>query len=194
MPYTVSEAISKRGHEMGRVSVAFQAFFAALGGRLTGDRLQLALADQSSVTDRFPVNAPPNISEGSANGRSEAVTLLSALQREARLVDLIQEPLGDYSDEQVGAAARDVLRDCRSVLERLFALRPVLDEVEESEVEASADLGPARLRVRGSSSSEGESVRGRLVHPGWEAGRCELPQWSGDTNDQLVVAPAEIEI
>ena len=55
--------------------------------------------------------------------RSEAVTLLAALQREARFVDFIKEPLDGYSDAQIGAAARDVHRDCGKVLDRLLAIR-----------------------------------------------------------------------
>ena len=62
-----------------------------------------------------PVPAAPPAAEP-APRRSDAITLLAALQREARFVDLVQEPLGEYSDDQIGAAARDVLRDCREVL------------------------------------------------------------------------------
>ena len=53
--------------------------------------------------------------------RSEAITLLAALQREARFVDFIQESLAGYTDAQIGAAARDVHRDCGTVLKRMFA-------------------------------------------------------------------------
>ena len=40
--------------------------------------------------------------------------------REARFVDLVNESLDGYSDAQIGAAARDVLRDSKKVLDRLF--------------------------------------------------------------------------
>ena len=59
-------------------------------------------------------------------GSSEAITLLAALQREARFVDFIQESLDGYSDAQIGAVARDVHRDCGAVLTRMFALRPAV--------------------------------------------------------------------
>ena len=58
--------------------------------------------------------------------RSEAITLLATLQREARFVDFIQESLAAYSDAQIGAAVRDVHRDCAAVLKRLFELRPAV--------------------------------------------------------------------
>ena len=60
--------------------------------------------------------------------RNDAIGLLAALQREARFIDIVKEPLGDYSDAQVGAAARDVLRDCGAVLDRLFKLEPIVDK------------------------------------------------------------------
>jgi hypothetical protein len=51
---------------------------------------------------------------------------LAALQREARLVDFVQEPIAAYSDAQIGAAVRDVHRGCAEVIERLFSLKPVV--------------------------------------------------------------------
>ena len=43
--------------------------------------------------------------------RSEAIALLETLQREARLVDFIKEPIDVYADAQVGAAVREIHRD-----------------------------------------------------------------------------------
>jgi hypothetical protein len=125
--------------------------------------------------------------------RSDAVTLLATLQREARFVDLAQESLDGYTDAQVGAAARDVLRDCRKVLERLFALKPVLGQDEGAAVEVPAGFDAGRFRLTGNVAGEGP-FRGRLVHPGWEAARCELPAWSGNEASARVVAPAEVEL
>jgi hypothetical protein len=125
--------------------------------------------------------------------RSDAVTLLATLQREARFVDLVQESLDGYTDAQVGAAARDVLRDCRKVLERLFALKPVLGQDEGAAAEVPAGFDAGRFRLTGNVAGEGP-FRGRLVHPGWEAARCELPAWSGSEASARVVAPAEVEL
>src|SRR5688500_6320874 len=67
------------------------------------------------------VPAPPTAVPKAAR-RSEAVSLLAVLQREARFVDFIKEPIGAYSDAQIGAAARDVHQGCAAALDRLFAL------------------------------------------------------------------------
>ena len=72
----------------------------------------------SSLVPRRP-STPPLTTK-----KLEALTLLAALQREARFVDLVQESLDAYTDAQIGGAARDVLRDCRKTLDRMFALKP----------------------------------------------------------------------
>ena len=108
-------------------------------------------------------------------------------------MDLVQEPLADYSDEQIGAAARDVLHRCAEVLGRMFDLRPVVAEPENAQVETPAHLGAGRFRLTGNVTGQ-PPFRGRLVHHGWEAAKCELPQWSGDADAARVVAPAEVEL
>jgi hypothetical protein len=116
---------------------------------------------------------------------------LAALQRESRLLDLIQEPLHQYTDAQVGAAARDCLEKCRGTVERMFGLRPAIESAEGAVVEIPPQASPARYQWVGTT---GQSLqRGRVVHPGWEAARCEVPQWTGGTADRSVVAPAQIE-
>jgi hypothetical protein len=125
--------------------------------------------------------------------RSEAITLLAALQREARFVDFIQESLAGYSDAQIGAAARDVHRDCGAVLQRMFALRAAVTEEEGKEVEIPAGFDAGRWRLTGNVTGE-PPFHGRLVHPGWEATTCELPTWSGNAAAARIVAPAEVEL
>src|SRR5688500_1390014 len=62
--------------------------------------------------------APPTKAAAPSKAvRSEAITLLAALQREGRLVDFLKESLADYSDAQIGAVARDLHRDCGKVVE-----------------------------------------------------------------------------
>ncbi len=118
---------------------------------------------------------------------------MSALQREARFVDFIQESLAGYTDAQIGAAARDVHRDCGTVLARMFALQPAVDKQEGDEVEVPPGFDPARWRLTGNVAGE-PPFRGRLVHPGWEATACELPSWSGSAAARRIVAAAEVEL
>ena len=134
----------------------------------------------------------PRAPQPTAPIRNDAISLLATLQREARLVDIVKEPLGDYSDAQVGAAARDVLRDCGVVLDRLFQLEPIVEQEEGARVEIPSGADSARYRISGSAS--GDASSGSLVHHGWQAKQCELPKWTGSKESALIVAPAELEV
>jgi len=125
--------------------------------------------------------------------RSDAISLLATLQREARFIDIVKEPLADYSNAQVGAAARDVLRDCGTVLDRLFQLEPVVEQEEGAKIELPQGFDAARYRITGNATGDAPWT-GSLAHHGWRAKRCELPQWSGAKGAALVVAAAEVEV
>lgn len=179
-----------------RIAMAFRVFFKVLWD-----------AEFASRVGRLPSKQPPSESKAAQaepskqqaapvpakKGRSEALTLLSTLQREARLVDMIKEPLANYSDAQVGAAARDVLRDCGEAIDRLFGVAPLVEQDEGSEVEVPSGYDAARVRLTGNVSGA-PPFRGRLVHHGWLATKCELPEWTGSEQSQSVVAPEEVEV
>ena len=181
---------------MRRILLAIRVFFrtlldASVAGRvaqmLGGAEPAAAAAGQSVSAVRVKRPAAP------APARSDALTLLATLQREARLVDFVKEPLEGYSDAQIGAAAREVHRDCGAVLERLFALRPVLRDQEGAEVEVAAGFDPSRYRLLGNVTGE-PPFQGRMTHHGWEVTACELPTWSGTPAAARVVAPVEVEL
>mgnify|MGYP000881520052 CR=1 FL=1 len=143
-----------------------------------------------------PFTATPSIRSifnAPASRRSEAVTLLAVLQREGRLVDFLQEPIDAYPDAQVGAAVREIHRDTRQALDRIFGLKPALPANEGAEQQVPPGYDPARIRLVGQVTGN-PPYRGTVVHPGWEATRCELPDWTGSDASARVVAPAEIEI
>jgi len=182
------------------LGTAFRAFFAALFHREIAAQIARVLdeakgappalpaapaapAPSPAAPSKTPAPAPPQPS------RSEAISLLAALQRESRLVDLIQEKLDQFSDAQVGAAARPCLQQCAGTLERLFGLEPIREEGEGSTITVGQAASPARYQWIG----EGSGQTGKLVHHGWLATRVDLPEWSGPTEDRLVLAPAQIE-
>jgi hypothetical protein len=184
-----------------RLGLAFRAFFRTLGNADTARRVGVLLDGQPaglpSPTDAAPgatsSTPAPSIKKATAPpSRSDALTLLAALQREARFVDLVHESLDGYTDAQIGAAARDVLRDCRKTLDRMFQLTPLLDQPEASPIDIPAGYDPNRYRVVGAPGEP--PCRGQLVHPGWRATHCQLPTWQGAEAASLVIAPAEVEI
>jgi hypothetical protein len=182
---------------MGRIGVAFRAFFRALFDREVADRVDAALAGKTlppviTAGETLPKENVP-AKTPTMPKRSEALTLLAALQREARFVDLVQEPLADYSDEQIGSAARNVLRDSAAVLLRFFALKRVSSQSEGETAEVPANYDPARYRLVGNVTGNGPH-KGQLTHAGWEATTVNLPAWTGSNQAALVVAPAEVEV
>jgi hypothetical protein len=164
--------------------------------RPQGVPLQTALdsqpANRAQSPNRDSQKREPKPAQPQAPVRNDAITLLATLQREARFVDIVQEPLGDYSDAQIGAAARDVLRDCATVLDRLFQLAPIVEGEEGSAIEIPTDADSARFRITGNSTES--TMSAALVHHGWQAKRCELPKWSGSKDSALVVSPVELEV
>jgi hypothetical protein len=121
-----------------------------------------------------------------------AVQLLALLQKEGRLLDFLQEEIGAYSDEQIGAAVRDIHRSCRKVLEEHVGLEPVLPGEEESAVTVEPGFDPSRIRLIGNVTGE-PPFAGVLKHHGWRATALSLPK-TPQGFDPTVVAPAEVEL
>jgi len=136
---------------------------------------------------------PKKATPPKATARSEALTLLATLQREARFADFIKEPLAGYSDAQIGAVARDVHRDCAAVVDRLFSLVPIVAQEEGSQADVPAGFDSGRFQLTGNIVGD-PPFHGRLAHHGWEATKCEVPAWSGKDASARVVAPAEVEL
>jgi hypothetical protein len=181
---------------MGRIWLAIRVFFLCLFRRAVAEEVASVLARRGAALPERAAEAKPPAPKPAAPkppARNDAVALLAALQREGRFVDFIQEPLGGYTDAQVGAVARDVHRDCAAAVKRMFAIGPAVAEQENAEVELPAGFDPGRWRLTGNVSG-GPPFRGRLVHPGWEAKICELPTWSGNPASARVIAPAEVEL
>jgi hypothetical protein len=183
---------------MWRVWLAIRAFFLILFSSAAARAVREALARRQAAPPPKPAPLPEAkpaapVPKPPRAARSEAVSLLAALQREARLVDFLKEPLDSYTDAQIGAAVRQVHRDSGKALERLLALRPILAQEEGSPVEVPVGFDAGRWRLVGSVAGQ-PPYRGRLVHHGWEATQCQVPSWSGTESAARVVAPVEVEI
>lgn len=189
---------------MGRIAVAFKSFFRALGNKEFADRVAVILATPpgSAVAaanvpkptpEPAPIAAKPVVPVKPKPMRNDALSLLSTLQREARLVDFLKESIAAYDDAQIGAAVRDVHRDCAAAVERIFALRPATQEAEGSPLEVAEGFDAARYKLTGNVAGK-PPFRGTVAHHGWQATKCELPAWTGSEAAQTIVAPIELEI
>lgn len=177
---------------MSRIGVAFSAFFKSLFDGEAAKRIESALSPAEVRPEPLPapklapsVKAPPT--------RSEAISLLALLQREARLVDLVQQPLTEFTDAQIGAAARDVITNTASVLKRVMAIAPASASEEGASITVPADYDAGAITLSGNVPNAGP-YSGKVVHSGWKATKCELPAWTGGKAAALVIAPTEVEV
>jgi len=180
---------------MSRIGVAFRAFFAALASQARAEQIRALLDGETLPKIDSEAKSPQALPrpEAASPGRSEAVTLLAALQREARLVDLVKQPLGQFSDEQIGGAARNVLSDCAAVLDRFFAIEPAVAGEEGTGFEVPAGYDPAQFKLGGAVQGRGP-FPGKLAHHGWRATVVKLPAWTGSKDAALIIAPAEVDV
>jgi hypothetical protein len=174
---------------MNRISYAFRAFFSLLfGGALPAD-IALAFGYSKAMPVRSSHEKAPPPPEPQAGPSAGAVQILGILQRDARLVDFLMEDVAAYSDEQVGAAVRDVQAQARQALERYLKLQPVIDGVEGTFTKTEG-VDKAALKFIGKVPPSGTAPSGVLRHKGWKADKVDLPP----TGPSDVLAPAEIEI
>jgi hypothetical protein len=123
---------------------------------------------------------------------AQGLLLLSALQREGRLVDFLQEEVAGFSDEEIGAAARVVHGGCRKVLRQYFELEPAAPQAEGETVTLPVGFDAQRFRLTGTVAGQ-PPFRGTLKHHGWVAREIRMPVLN-EAMDPRVVAPAEVEV
>ena len=182
---------------MGRILTAFRAFFGTLFNREIASKVQEALTVPDLLLEagrkQPPKPVEPSRPVVTQPLQSEAITLLAALQREARLVDFLKEDLSNYSDDQVGAAVREIHRESKSVLDRFFAIKSIRDDEEGASVEVPSGFDAGRYRLTGKLTGTAP-FHGTLRHHGWEATRCDLPAFTGSESASKTIAPAEVEV
>ena len=167
------------------LGLAFKLFWRGLTDSAFAQRVEPILQGD--------IAPPPAPSTPKPLARNDALTLLAVLQREGRLVDFLKEPIATYNDAQIGAAVRDIHRDCASALDRIFAIKPLLDQPDESPIEVPLGFDAAWYRLTGNVAGQ-PPYRGKLRHGGWEATRVHLPEWNGSATSAQVVAPIEVEL
>ena len=173
-----------------RIGLAFRAFSAVLGNPVTAARFRDAPDGAQPAPAPVPPAAPtPTLRQASPDS---ALQLLSLLQRDARLIDFVGENLAEYSDTQVGAAARLVHEGCARVLREHFQIVPVREEAEGSRVALPAGFDAAAVRLTGNVVGQ-PPFHGSLRHRGWRVAEVRLPQLA-EGHDTRVLAAAEVEL
>lgn len=131
---------------------------------------------------------------GRAEGRAEgALTLLSLLQADGRLVDFLQQDVTTFDDADVGAAARVVHEGCKKALASRVVLEAILKDKEGSSVTLEEGFDRRSVKLTGNVPADAQTVRGKLQHKGWRATSVKLPEpTKGHVAE--VVCPAEVEV
>jgi hypothetical protein len=120
------------------------------------------------------------------------IRMLALMQREGRLVDFLLEDVSAYTNEQIGAAVRDIHRQCASTLKEHLVMAPVLPQAEGDTVEVPAGFDPSAIQLTGNVTGQ-PPFKGALRHHGWRVQEIKLgPPPEGQ--DEFVLQPAEVEL
>ena len=198
---------------MGRLGLAFRCFFGLLFGRRLPEQAHGYLPDRlrEGALPPAPKEVPDasgEVSEGrqlpvesrkipsseniATHHQDGALALLSLLQREGRLIDFLHESLDDYSDEDIGAAARDVHRGCKKVVDEYVSWEAMMPGEEDEPVTVAKGFDPMEVRLIGEVTGE-PPFRGVLRHRGLRATSVSFPSLTPGM-DRTIIAPAEVEL
>jgi hypothetical protein len=142
--------------------------------------------------EKDPAKPQPRSAEVEASAERLYLHLLKVFQREGRLLDFFSEELSQYTDEQIGAAARAVHEGCRKALEKHVKPMALIDTEEGERYTVEPGFDPAQIKLTGNVTGE-PPFNGIVRHRGWQADRIRIPKLAGDW-DARIITPAEIEI
>ena len=173
---------------MTRVGMAFRLMFNGEFARQVSAALLLADAAQEKAAPRKAAVAQVPPERVHASG----LFIVSALQREGRLIDFLEQDVAGFSDEEVGAAARVVHSGCKKALQQYLTFEPVTKVAEGETLPVPAGFDAQRIRLTGNVTGQ-PPFKGTLKHHGWVATELRLPALA-ENLDPRVIAPAEVEL
>lgn len=179
---------------MSRIGDAFSSFFSLLFSGKLPEEVARAHGYTKASAKKAEAPKKPEPELKPADG---ALQMLGILQRDARLIDFLMEDIGPYSDDQVGAAVRNVHGQAQEALRKYVKLGPVIDGVEGTfaKPESAGALAKDANAVKfvGNLPPQGKPPGGTLRHKGWYAFDVNLPALTGKVS-AAIVAPAELEV
>ena len=177
-----------------RVSLAFGSFFSTLSNPGYAARVQDLREHGETPAAPAPAAVPVPVAPAAFKEATPdaALQLLALLQREARLIDFVQEDLSGYTDAEIGGPARLVHEGCARVLREHFTLAPVRPEAEGSRITLQGGFDARAVRLTGNVVGQAPFY-GALSHRGWRATDTRLPRLAAG-HDASVLAQAEVEL
>jgi hypothetical protein len=133
-------------------------------------------ATEAKVADVTVKPVPVAAKAKAADPGLGAIHLLSILQRDGRLVDFLQEDLGDAPDADLAAVVRSTIyAGCRGDM-----------------ITVEAGFDPHAIRLTGNVVGS-PPFKGTLKHRGWKVVQSTWPEPPAGF-DGAIVAPAEVEL
>jgi hypothetical protein len=175
--YLLVLLLTARGN-VGRIRLALRCELRTLRDPSFAAKVESLLAPPRPQTPAKPSGAP--------------LRVLALLQREGRLLDFLLEDIQAYPDAQIGAAVRDIHRQCHVALREHLDLEPVLQQSEGSTVEIPSGFDPSAVRLTGNVTGQ-PPFRGTLQHHGWRVKEIKLAP-PPESQDEFVLMPAEVEL
>ena len=174
-----------------RLSLAFRVFFHTVSDPdFAAGVLRLTQPQPAEKAPPQPAKVEPRVFREPLP--DSAMQLLGLLQQEGRLIDFLEEDVKNFTDAEIGAAARVVHEGCRKAVHDHFTITPIWNELEGSRVTIEAGFDPAAIRVTGRVIGK-PPFTGCLVHRGWRVTETKLPRIS-EGHDTRVLATAEVEL
>ncbi len=176
---------------LGVAVVALGALF-ALGGNPARLGLALRVLRDAPFADKVQAldTPPPPPTPPKPSGLP--VRILALLQRESRLIDFLLDNVQNYSDDQIGAAVRDIQPKAQAALKKYLVIEQLLPQNENDAVEVPPGFDPSAIQLSGNVSGQ-PPFKGSVRHPGWRVKEIKL-QATPTGQDEFVLAPAEVEL
>ncbi len=177
---------------LGIIALVFFILFLTKGGSKASAPMETQTELPATLAKTEPAAESQPISQLKTANPDAALQLLTLLQQEARFIDFAQEDLLDYSDADIGAAARVVHEGSKKVLKDYFMLAVMRDEQEESRITLPEGFDATTVRLTGNVIGQAPFT-GTLVHRGWKVTEVKLPKLA-EGHDAHIIAPAEVEL
>lgn len=176
---------------MDRFIAALKAFWLVL---CSGYELRAPSDKKETIPAAEPVKkaeAKNEVSQASTKELKKqfedgAVFGITLMQREGRLVDFLMEDISSFSDEQVGAAVRQIHASCGKVLKEHFAVKHIVEGISEGARHAvKADFDASSIMLSGNVPAQ-LPADGTLQHAGWMASQIALPERNSSVNASVI--------
>lgn len=176
-----------------RFMLAFRVFFRVLSDtEFAGSVRRLASGEAVAMPEAPGRAQAVPVARLTESAPEAALQLLGLLQQGGRFVDFLEEDVAQFSDQEIGAAARVVHEGCRKVVHEHLDIEPVRPEDEGSRITLESGFDAASIRVTGNVVGQ-PPFTGTLVHRGWRIRQVRLPKLA-QGHDVGVLAPAEVEL